>query len=103
MPPFRKWLAMHSLFSQSVWLKGLDLVFWSPGLSERSLRRNLPEITSDFAELGVSLNNLYERLPFRLIVSPRLTELKETIQSALEEVLSQLPAGFTRRRNRIGL
>ena len=74
-----------SILSVSV-AEGFGLGFLEPWTFGKGLcGRNLPEITSDFAELGVSLSNLYERLPIPLDCIPSVTELKETIQSALEK------------------
>ena len=75
----------QSILSVSV-AEGFGLGFLEPWTFGKGLcGRNLPEITSDFAELGVSLSNLYERLPIPLDCIPSVTELKETIQSALEK------------------
>ena len=75
----------QSILSVSV-AEGFGLGFLEPWAFGKGLcGRNLPEITSDFAELGVSLSNLYERLPIPLDCIPSVTELKETIQSALEK------------------
>ena len=75
----------QSILSVSV-AEGFGLGFLEPWTFGKGLcGRNLSEITSDFAELGVSLSNLYERLPIPLDCIPSVTELKETIQSALEK------------------
>ncbi len=75
----------QSILSVSV-AEGFGLGFLEPWTFGKGLcGRNLPEITSDFAKLGVSLSNLYERLPIPLDCIPSVTELKETIQSALEK------------------
>jgi hypothetical protein len=66
--------------------EGFGLGFLEPWTFGKGLcGRNLPDITSDFAELGVSLTNLYDRLPIPLDCIPSVSQLKETIQSALEQ------------------
>jgi len=75
----------QSILSVSV-AEGFGLGFLEPWTFGKGLcGRNLPDITSDFAELGVSLANLYDRLPIPLDCIPSVTQLKETIQSALEQ------------------
>jgi glycosyltransferase involved in cell wall biosynthesis len=56
----------HALVSTSI-TEGFGLAFLEPWLVGRPLAgRDLPEITSDFAELGVDLGVLYHRLPIPL-------------------------------------
>ena len=75
----------QSILSVSV-AEGFGLGFLEPWTFSKGLcGRNLPDITSDFAELGVSLANLYDRLPVPLDCISSVTQLKETIQSALEQ------------------
>ena len=75
----------QSILSVSV-AEGFGLGFLEPWTFGKGLcGRNLPDITSDFAELGVSLANLYDRLPIPLDCISSVTQLKETIQSALEQ------------------
>ncbi len=75
----------QSILSVSV-AEGFGLGFLEPWTFGKGLcGRNLPDITSDFAELGVSLANLYDRLPIPLDCISSITQLKETIQSALEQ------------------
>lgn len=74
----------ESILSVSV-AEGFGLGFLEPWTFGKGLcGRNLPEITSDFAELGVSLTNLYNRLPIPIDCIPSVSQLKETIQSALK-------------------
>ena len=75
----------QSILSVSV-AEGFGLGFLEPWTFGKGLcGRNLPEITSDFAELGVSLTNLYDRLPIPLDCIPSVPQLKKIIQSALEQ------------------
>jgi hypothetical protein len=75
----------QSILSVSV-AEGFGLGFLEPWTFGKGLcGRNLPDITSDFAELGVSLANLYTRLPIPLDSIPSVTQLKKTIQSALKQ------------------
>jgi glycosyltransferase involved in cell wall biosynthesis len=75
----------QSILSVSV-AEGFGLGFLEPWTFGKGLcGRNLPDITSDFAELGVSLANLYDRLPIPLDCIPSVSQLKATIQSALAQ------------------
>ena len=75
----------HSILSVSV-AEGFGLGFLEPWTFGKGLcGRNLPDITSDFAELGVSLANLYDRLPIPLDCIPSVSQVKATIQSALAQ------------------
>lgn len=48
--------------------EGFGLAFLEPWLADKPLvGRNLPEITADFAEHGLDLSNLYNRLPVPLV------------------------------------
>jgi glycosyltransferase involved in cell wall biosynthesis len=48
--------------------EGFGLAFLEPWLADKPLvGRNLPEITGDFAEHGLNLSNLYNRLPVPLV------------------------------------
>ena len=73
----------QSILTVSV-AEGFGLGFLEPWTFGKGLcGRNLPEITSDFSELGVCLGNLYDRLPIPLECAPSPEILKENIQSAL--------------------
>jgi hypothetical protein len=75
----------QSILSVSV-AEGFGLGFLEPWTFGKGLcGRNLPDITSDFAELGVSLANLYDRLPIPLDCIPSVSQVKATIQSALAQ------------------
>jgi glycosyltransferase involved in cell wall biosynthesis len=75
----------QSILSVSV-AEGFGLGFLEPWTFGKGLcGRNLPDITSDFAELGVSLANLYDRLPIPLDCIPSVSQVRETIQSALAQ------------------
>jgi glycosyltransferase involved in cell wall biosynthesis len=75
----------QSILSVSV-AEGFGLGFLEPWTFGKGLcGRNLPDITSDFAELGVSLANLYDRLPIPLDCIPSVSQVKATIQSALTQ------------------
>ena len=75
----------QSILSVSV-AEGFGLGFLEPWTFGKGLcGRNLPDITSDFSELGVSLANLYDRLHIPLDCISSVTQLKKTIQSALEQ------------------
>ena len=75
----------QSILSVSV-AEGFGLGFLEPWTFDKGLcGRNLPDITSDFAELGVSLANLYDRLPIPLDCIPSVSQVKATIQSALAQ------------------
>ena len=74
-----------SILSVSV-AEGFGLGFLEPWTFGKGLGgRNLPDVTSDFSELGVSLANLYDWLPVPLDCISSVTQLKKTLQSALEE------------------
>jgi hypothetical protein len=75
----------QSILSVSV-AEGFGLGFLEPWTFGKGLcGRNLPDITSDFAELGVSLANLYDRLPIPLDCIPSVSQVRATIQSALAQ------------------
>jgi glycosyltransferase involved in cell wall biosynthesis len=75
----------QSILSVSV-AEGFGLGFLEPWTFGKGLcGRNLPDITSDFAELGVSLANLYDRLPIPLDCILSVSQVKATIQSALAQ------------------
>ena len=89
----------QSIITVSV-AEGFGLGFLEPWTFGKSLcGRNLPDITSDFAELGVSLHNLYDRLPIPLDCISSISSLRQTIQDALEQFYSsyqeELPADGT--------
>jgi glycosyltransferase involved in cell wall biosynthesis len=66
--PFHKMiLKADALITTSV-AEGFGLAFLEPWLANKPLTgRNLPEITGDFAERGLDLSALYDRLPVPLI------------------------------------
>ncbi|MEC8420287.1 MAG: hypothetical protein VXZ32_04110 [Verrucomicrobiota bacterium] len=75
----------QSILSVSV-AEGFGLGFLEPWTFGKGLcGRNLTEITSDFAELGVSLTNLYDRMPIPLDCISSVSKLKIFIHSALEQ------------------
>ena len=75
----------QSILSVSV-AEGFGLGFLEPWTFGKGLcGRNLPEITSDFSQLGVSLDNLYNFLPVPLDCIPSIQGLKETIGQALRK------------------
>ena len=66
--------------------EGFGLGFLEPWTFGKGLcGRNLPEITCDFAELGVSLQHLYNRMSIPLDCIQSIKNLKQTIQLALEK------------------
>ena len=72
-----------SILSVSV-AEGFGLGFLEPWTFGKGLcGRDLPEITSDFAKLGISLTKLYDRLPIPIDCIPSVSKLEDTIKSAL--------------------
>ena len=64
--------------------EGFGLGFLEPWIFGKSLcGRNLPEITSDFSQLGVQLDNLYNRLELNLDLLQDPTALPQRIDAAL--------------------
>ena len=66
--------------------EGFGLGFLEPWTFGKGLcGRNLPEITCDFAELGVSLQHLYNRMSIPLDCIQSIKTAKQTIQDVLEK------------------
>ena len=84
--PFDEMIAQaDSLITTSV-AEGFGLAFLEPWLADKPLTgRNLPEITADFAEHGLDLSSLYNRLPVPLVSEK--WNLKPLFSPALERAL----------------
>ena len=68
---------MHSLSLQSVWLKGLDLVSLNLGHSVKAFADEiLLKSPLTLLEVGVSLTNLYDRMPIPLDCISSVSKLK---------------------------
>ncbi|MDG1138055.1 MAG: hypothetical protein P8N49_00860 [Opitutales bacterium] len=69
--------------------EGFGLGFLEPWTFGKGLcGRNLPEITSDFTNLGIELQNLYERCDVSIDLLDEPARLKEVIRLALQEFYS---------------
>jgi hypothetical protein len=66
--PFEEMIAKADALITTSIAEGFGLAFLEPWLANKSLTgRNLPEITADFAEHGLDLSSLYNRLPVPLV------------------------------------
>jgi hypothetical protein len=73
---FEKMIAKADALITTSIAEGFGLAFLEPWLANKPLvGRNLPEITADFAEHGLDLSALYNRLPVPLV--SRVTRLRE--------------------------
>ena len=75
----------RAIISTSV-AEGFGLGFLEPWTYRKGLcGRNLPEITSDFTNLGIDLKNLYERCDVNVDLLDEPGKLQEAIRLALQE------------------
>ena len=66
--------------------EGFGLGFLEPWTFGKFLYgRNIPEITQDFSNLGINLNNLYERLDIDLSHFPSVETLRQKISFVIEK------------------
>ena len=85
----------QSMLSVSV-AEGFGLGFLEPWTFGKGLYgRNLPEITCDFAELGVSLQHLYNRMSIPLDCIQSIKNLKTNNSACHGKILSKLSTRFS--------
>ena len=72
----------QAIVSTSV-AEGFGLGFLEPWVFESLCGRNLPEITGDFSQHGVRLDNLYDRLELNLDLLKDSSTLASRIKGSL--------------------
>ena len=78
--------------------EGFGLAFLEPWLADKPLvGRNLPEITDDFAEHGLDLSDLYNRLPVPLVSEH--WKIDDEFFQTLEKTLRASRAAYSREWN----
>lgn len=93
-PTFSSWLAHSTHLATTSIAEGFGLAFLEPlALGKNLIGRDLPEITQDFKEAGLSLGNLYEqiRIPLEMLDRDELRrKMTEDLTAAYHSYRNEL-------------